>query len=113
MANDKKTGRPIANNVDYFPHKCKDDKELMLIQHKYKSEEYEAFYRLETSIELSKRLGHLSITTTEIYAKFSLRRLEMDFPSLMKKPGIRENQEKVHEFKVHNHLVPLNKTVTF
>ena len=21
-----KTGRPIANNVDYFPHKCKDDK---------------------------------------------------------------------------------------
>ena len=47
MANDKKTGRPVANNVDYFPHKCKDDKELMLIQHKYKSEGYEAFYRLQ------------------------------------------------------------------
>tara|TARA_Y100000768_G_C23902927_1_gene646117 strand:+ start:421 stop:1191 length:771 start_codon:yes stop_codon:yes gene_type:complete len=47
MANDKKAGRPIANNVDYFPHKCKDDKELMLIQHKFKSEGYEAFYRLQ------------------------------------------------------------------
>ena len=47
MANDKKTGRPIVNNVDYFPHKCKDDKELMLIQHKYKSERCEVFYRLQ------------------------------------------------------------------
>ena len=47
MADKNKTGRPIANNVDYFPHKCKDDKELMLIQHKYKSEGYEAFYRLQ------------------------------------------------------------------
>ena len=28
MTNNKNTGRPIANNVDYFPHKCKDDKEL-------------------------------------------------------------------------------------
>ena len=47
MSKENKTGRPIANNVDYFPHKCKDDKELMLIQHKYKSEGYEAFYRLQ------------------------------------------------------------------
>jgi hypothetical protein len=30
-------------------------------------------------------MGHSSVTTTEIYAKFSLRRLEMDFPSLTKK----------------------------
>ena len=47
MRNDKKNGRPIANNVDYFPHKCKDDKELRFIQHKYKSEGYEVFYRLQ------------------------------------------------------------------
>ena len=45
-----KSGRPIANNIDYFPHKCKDDKELMLIQHKYKSEGYEVFYRLQQSL---------------------------------------------------------------
>tara|TARA_X000001388_G_C2233333_1_gene124134 strand:- start:2401 stop:3177 length:777 start_codon:yes stop_codon:yes gene_type:complete len=47
---DKKTGRPIANNVDYFPHKCKDDKELMFIQHKYQSQGYEVFYRLQQSL---------------------------------------------------------------
>ena len=47
MNKNNKTGRPIAYNVDYFPHKCKDDKELLLIQHKYKSEGYEAFYRLQ------------------------------------------------------------------
>ena len=27
----KKNGRPTANNVEYFPHKCKDDKELVYI----------------------------------------------------------------------------------
>ena len=54
-------------------------------------------------------MGHSSVTTTEVYAKFSLRRLEMDFPSLMKKPGMRENQEKVHGFKVHKPRInPLN-----
>ena len=47
MSKDKKNGRPISNNVDYFPHKCKDDKELRFIQHKYKSEGYEVFYRLQ------------------------------------------------------------------
>ena len=30
-------------------------------------------------------MGHSSVTTTEIYAKFNLRRLEMDFPSLADK----------------------------
>ena len=47
MSKDKKNGRPISKNVDYFPHKCKDDKELRFIQHKYKSEGYEVFYRLQ------------------------------------------------------------------
>ena len=47
MSKDKKNGRPISNNVNYFPHKCKDDKELRFIQHKYKSEGYEVFYRLQ------------------------------------------------------------------
>jgi hypothetical protein len=50
MTSDKSKGRPISNNVDYFPHKCKDDKELLLIHHKYKSEGYEAFYRLQQSL---------------------------------------------------------------
>ena len=34
---------------------------------------------------VKQEMGHASVTTTEIYAQFSLRRLEMDFPSLSKK----------------------------
>ena len=32
---------------------------------------------------VKQELGHASVVTTEIYAKFSLRRLEADFPSLV------------------------------
>ena len=32
---------------------------------------------------VKQELGHSSVVTTEIYAKFSLRRLESDFPSLV------------------------------
>ena len=39
-------------------------------------------------------MGHSSVTTTEIYAKFSLRRLEMDFPSLTKSNNNGEKREK-------------------
>ena len=46
-------------------------------------------------------MGHSSVTTTEIYAKFSLRRLEMDFPSLVKSNNSREIREKVNGIKVH------------
>ena len=46
----KKTGRPPSYNVDYFPHKCKDSKELVYIRHKYGSEGYEAFYRLQEAL---------------------------------------------------------------
>ena len=38
-------------------------------------------------------MGHLSVTTTDIYAKFSLRRLEMDFPSLVKSNNSCEKRE--------------------
>ena len=34
--------------------------------------------------QVKQEMGHSSVTTTEIYAKFSLRRLEMDFTSLVK-----------------------------
>ena len=58
-------------------------------------------------------MGHSSVTTTEIYAKFSLRRLEMDFPSLTESNISREIRKKVHGIKVHaalNNL--LNASIT-
>ena len=57
-------------------------------------------------------LWYSYVTTTEIYAKFSLRRLEMDFPSLTESNKIGENQEKVHGFKVHKPSVnPLSASI--
>ena len=32
--------------------------------------------------KVAKLLGHKSVTTTEIYAKFNQRKLEQDFPDL-------------------------------
>ena len=50
---------------------------------------------------VKQEIGHSSITAAEIYAKFSLKRLEMDFSSLTESNKIGENREKVHTFKVH------------
>ena len=43
--------------------------------------------------QVKQEMDHSSVTTTEIYAKFSLRRLEMDFTSLVKSNNSRENRE--------------------
>ena len=40
---------------------------------------------------VKQELGHQSVVTTEIYAKFSLRRLENDFPSLVNSTKNNEN----------------------
>ena len=60
---------------------------------------------------VKQELGHTSVVTTEIYAKFSLRRLENDFPSLMNSTRISEFPISGHEFTGHKHDVPLNKSV--
>ena len=44
-----------------------------------------------------QEMVHSSVTTTEIYAKFSLRRLEMDFPSLTKNNNNHENRERGYD----------------
>jgi len=51
---------------------------------------------------VKKEMGHLSVTTTEKYAKFSLQRLQIDFPNIIEK-----NKKKVignngHEITGHN-----------
>ena len=61
---------------------------------------------------VKQELGHESVTTTERYAKFSLRRLEADFPSLVNDTKNSKNQEKVHRFEVHStSTIPVNKTI--
>ena len=57
-------------------------------------------------------MGHSSVTTTEIYAKFSLRRLEMDFPSLVNSNNSSEKRKRGHEFGGHKPNVnPLNASL--
>ena len=57
-------------------------------------------------------MGHSSVTTTEIYAKFSLRRLEMDFPSLVKSNNSGEKRENGHDFDGHKPSVnPLSASI--
>ena len=59
--------------------------------------------------QVKQEMGHSSVTTTEIYAKFSLRRLEMDFPSLVESNKKREIRDNGHDFDVHKpSAIPLN-----
>ena len=50
---------------------------------------------------VKQELGHSSVVTTEIYAKFSLRRLESDFPSLINSTKTNENWKSGHGFSGH------------
>ena len=57
-------------------------------------------------------MGHSSVTTAEVYAKFSLRRLEMDFLSLVNSNNSSEKRERGHVFGGHKPSVnPLNATI--
>ena len=62
---------------------------------------------------VKQELGHASVTTTEKYAKFSLRRLEMDFPSLVDSQKMSEIRKMGHEFAGHTSLLPDGKAVAF
>ena len=53
---------------------------------------------------------HSSVTTTEIYAKFILRRLEMDFPSLTKSNNNREKREGIRYWDTKK-FNPLNASI--
>ena len=48
---------------------------------------------------VKQEMGHASATSTEVYAKFSLRRLEMDFPSLVNSNKKTQIWETGHEFR--------------
>lgn len=57
------------------------NKHLHHIRHTFAVRRY---LELRDIYQVAKELGHSSVTTTEIYAKFNLSKLEQDFPSLMK-----------------------------
>ena len=50
---------------------------------------------------VKQELGHSSVVTTEIYAKFSLRRLEADFPSLVNSTKNTQIWERGHDYGGH------------
>ena len=57
-------------------------------------------------------MSHSSVTTTEIYAKFNIRRLEMDFPSLVSIAQLGEIRERGHDLGGHKPSVnPLNASL--
>lgn len=81
-----------ASKIDFikrysriFKQCCKivgiNDKHFHHIRHTYAVRRY---LEVRDIYQVAKELGHSSVTTTEIYAKFNLSRLEQDFPSLMR-----------------------------
>jgi site-specific recombinase XerD len=62
---------------------------------------------------VKNELGHESVTTTEKYAKFSLRRLENDFPSLVNSTKNTQIWEKGHTFEGHtSNTVPVSSIIS-
>jgi len=58
-------------------------------------------------------MGHASETTTEIYAQFSLRRLEKDFPSIVGNQNMSEVLGRGHDFGGHIPPSPISTAVVF
>ena len=53
---------------------------------------------------VKQELGHSSVVTTEIYTKFSLKRLETDFPSLVNSTKTSETSISGHGFTGHTSI---------
>ena len=62
---------------------------------------------------VKQEMGHASVKTTDVYAQFSLRRLEMDFPTLVENPESGENSEKGHGSEGHTPTSTVSKSMVF
>ena len=60
---------------------------------------------------VKKEMGHASVTTTEIYANFSMRRLQKDFPNLVKQVSNGEIPHVGHDFVGHRKAVVSGRAV--
>ncbi len=72
------------------------DKHFHHIRHTYAVRRY---LEVRDIYQVAKELGHSSVTTTEIYAKFNLSRLEQDFPSFV---GSTKKEIKGKEFGIRD-----------
>lgn len=83
-----------------FKQCCKmvgiNNKHFHHIRHTYAVRRY---LEVRDIYQVAKELGHSSVTTTEIYAKFNLSRLEQDFPSLV---GSSKKEIKSKEFGIRD-----------
>ncbi len=83
LANNKSKKDFIKRYSRVFKHCCLligiKDKHLHHIRHTFAVRRY---LEIRDIYQVAKELGHSSVTTTEIYAKFNLSRLERDFPSI-------------------------------
>lgn len=83
LSNDHKSKTDFIKRYSrIFKQCCKivgiNDKHFHHIRHTYAVRRY---LEVRDIYQVAKELGHSSVTTTEIYAKFNLSRLEQDFPS--------------------------------
>jgi len=80
----------IANYSKVFKKACRKvglTNRFHHLRHTYAIMEY---LRTRDIYFVSKKMGHASVVTTEIYTKFNLKKLALDFPS-MKEDGTNEN----------------------
>jgi integrase len=94
---------------DVFYKACKGSKEKgwgRIEGRKFHSLRHTAAVRLYLKTRdiyaVMKQLGHSSVTTTEIYTKFNIKRLEQDFPDLVKplnteKPKLQESDTELQD----------------
>jgi len=62
---------------------------------------------------VKQEMGHASVTTTEVYAQFSLRRLTMDFPNIIEKSQQSDSWKNGHEIDGHNGTFTVGRPVAF
>lgn len=108
--NNSKSENPRSFSQSYsrkFKYACETlgiDRHFHCLRHTFAVRRY-----LETRdiYSVKEALGHTSVTTTEIYTKFDLRKLEQDFPSILVDDNTL-NKTKNHSESYTNHRTQIS-----